>query len=162
MKSNLSIYNFEVLDSKGELKSLADYNGKALLIVNIASLCGYTPQLSGLERLYKKNKARGFEILAFPSNQFLQEPKSNSEIVEFCSSKYQVSFPIFAKVIVNGSNADRLFLFLQKAKPGFLNTKIIKWNFTKFLCDLSGKPIKRYAPKDSIKSIQKDIDQIFS
>jgi len=153
-----SIYDFSVKSISGEQTSLKKYEGKVLLIVNVASQCGFTPQYKGLEQLYKKYKSSGFEILAFPCNQFgAQEPGDEQEIQNFCSLNYDVSFPLFAKVEVNGKDADPLFDFLKNSLPGILGTSLIKWNFTKFLVDRTGKPMKRYAPKDEPLEIEEDI-----
>jgi len=153
-----NVTDFTVKLPDGADQALADYGGKVLLIVNTASKCGFTPQYAGLEALYRKYKDRGFEILAFPCNQFgAQEPGDAEEIANFCSLTYDVTFPLFRKVEVNGSGADPLYDYLKSAKPGLMGTTAIKWNFTKFLVDREGKPVKRYAPTDSPESIEKDI-----
>lgn len=155
-----SIYNFKANLISGEEISLSDYKGKLLLIVNTASKCGFTPQYAGLEGLYAEFKERGLEILAFPCNQFLnQEPLSDNQIAEFCSLDYGVSFPVFQKIEVNGKNAHPLFKFLKKALPGVLGSQSIKWNFTKFLVDRSGKPIHRYAPATRPEEIKSDLEK---
>jgi glutathione peroxidase len=129
------------------------------LIVNVASKCGFTPQYSGLQKLYESHKASGFEVLGFPCNQFgKQEPANESEIQTFCDLNYGVKFPLFSKVDVNGPKAHPVYEFLKKAKPGFLGVKQIKWNFTKFLIDRTGRPIKRYAPHTAPAVIGKDIE----
>jgi glutathione peroxidase len=132
-------------------------------VVNTASKCGFTPQFAGLEELYEKYKDQGLEILGFPCNQFgKQDPGSNDEIMEFCQLNYGVSFPMFGKIEVNGSGADPLFKHLKKAAPGALGTQGIKWNFTKFLIDPTGKVTKRYAPKDRPKALEKDIQKLLA
>ena len=141
----MSVYDYSAQTLDGQDVSLADYRGKVLLIVNTASKCGFTPQYEGLEALYKANKDRGFTILAFPCNQFgAQEPGNAEEIANFCSLTYDVTFPMFAKVDVNGPNAHPLFRWLTQALPGWLGRKI-RWNFTKFLIDGQGRPLRRFA-----------------
>ena len=133
----------------GQASSLGDYAGKVLLVVNVASQCGMTPQYTGLEALYRKYKDRGFAVLGFPCNQFgAQEPGTESEIQAFCSTNYDVSFPLFGKIDVNGASADPLYAWLKGEKPGVLGTEAIKWNFTKFLVGRDGQVVKRYAPTD--------------
>ncbi len=155
-----SIYSFKVNDITGKQVSLKDYRGKALLIVNVASKCGFTPQYAGLEELYKNNISKGLVILGFPCNQFgAQEPGDSAQIQEFCSLTYAVSFPIFEKIDVNGSNAHPLYKYLKSALPGLLGSESIKWNFTKFFIDKDGTPIKRYASKDSPDKIAADIQK---
>lgn len=156
-----TVYGFACQTPSGEAKSLGDYSGKVLLVVNTASKCGFTPQFEGLETLYNTYKDRGLEILGFPCNQFgKQDPGSNDEIMEFCQLNYGVSFPMFGKIDVNGSGADPLFKHLKKEAPGALGTQGIKWNFTKFLIDTSGNVVRRYAPKDTPKAIAKDIEKM--
>ncbi len=158
-----TVYEYSCQTPGGDKKSLKDYEGKVLLVVNTASKCGFTPQFGGLEELYEKYKDKGLEILGFPCNQFgKQDPGSNDAIMEFCQLNYGVSFPMFGKIEVNGSNADPLFKHLKKAAPGALGTEGIKWNFTKFLIDRSGTVIKRYAPKDAPKAIAKDIEKLLA
>jgi glutathione peroxidase len=158
-----TVYEYNCTTPAGQKKSLQDYEGKVLLVVNTASKCGFTPQFEGLEEMYKKYKDKGLEILGFPCNQFgKQDPGSNDEIMEFCQLNYGVSFPMFGKIEVNGANADPLFKHLKKAAPGALGTEGIKWNFTKFLIDRSGNVVKRYAPKDTPKAIAKDIDKLLA
>ncbi|MDE0950754.1 MAG: glutathione peroxidase [Halioglobus sp.] len=158
-----SVYEFSCQTPGGTPKSLEDYQGKVLLVVNTASKCGFTPQFKGLEEMYKEYSSKGLEILGFPCNQFgKQDPGSNDEIMEFCQLNYGVSFPMFGKIDVNGSNADPLFKHLKKEAPGALGTQGIKWNFTKFLIDPSGKVVKRYAPKDTPKAIAKDIEKLLA
>lgn len=156
-----TIYNFNVNDINNNEVSLKDYEGKVLLIVNVASKCGYTPQYKGLEEIYKKYKDRGFEILAFPCNQFgSQEPGTNEEIKEFCSINYDVTFPLFDKIDVNGDNAHPLYKFLTDAKPGVLGTKAIKWNFTKFLIGRDGVPYDRYGSSTTPESLSETIEEL--
>jgi len=153
-----SVYEFEVKDIDGKLISLKKYEGKVLLIVNVASKCGFTPQYTELEQIYKEYKGQGLEILGFPCNQFgAQEPGNEEEIKQFCSLTYDVSFPLFAKVDVNGSEESPFYTFLKESLPGILGTKAIKWNFTKFLVDRSGKPVQRFAPNDKPLDLVNDI-----
>jgi glutathione peroxidase len=154
----MSIHEISAKRIDGSSIDLAEYRGKVLLIVNVASRCGFTPQYAGLEALYRKYGDRGFVVLGFPCNQFgSQEPGSEAEIGAFCSSTYDVTFPMFAKVDVNGADAHPLFQQLKSAKPGILGTEAIKWNFTKFLVDRNGNVIERYAPKDSPESLDSAI-----
>jgi len=156
----MNIYDFSVKQVDGGQKSLADYKNKVLLIVNTAPHCGLAPQYDELEKLYKKYKKDGFEILDLPSNQFAnQAPESNEQIVNFCQTNYSVSFQIFSKIEVNGKNADPLYKYLKKQKPGALSG-YIKWNFTKFLIDKSGNVFKRYAPVTNPTAIEKDIKRL--
>jgi glutathione peroxidase len=141
--------------------SLGDYRDKVLLIVNTASKCGFTPQYEGLESLHKQYGARGLVVLGFPCNQFgAQEPGDEAEIANFCSLTYDVSFPMFAKVDVNGDNTHPLFQFLKVAKPGLLGTEGIKWNFTKFLVDRNGEVVERYAPATKPAELEKTIEDL--
>ena len=157
------IYDFTVKDIGGDPVPLDHYQGKVLLVVNTASECGFTPQYKGLEALYRKYRDRGFEVLGFPCNQFGgQEPGSEAQIAAFCTSKYDVTFPLFAKVDVNGDNASPLYRYLKHAKPGLLGTEVIKWNFTKFLVDREGKVVARYAPNDTPESIDADVAKALS
>jgi glutathione peroxidase len=145
----------------GSSADLSAYTGKVLLIVNTASKCGFTPQYEGLEALHKDYAARGFEVLGFPCNQFgAQEPGDAAEIANFCSLTYDVTFPLFAKVDVNGANADPLFIELKKQAPGFLGTEGIKWNFTKFLVGRDGQVVERYAPTTKPADIKADIEKL--
>ncbi|MGA3344546.1 MAG: glutathione peroxidase [Terracidiphilus sp.] len=138
----------------GRPVSLAEFRGQVLLIVNTASKCGNTPQYAGLEKLYRDYKERGLTVLGFPCNQFgAQEPGSAAEIASFCERNYGVSFPLFAKIEVNGSESHPLYRFLRKAKPGIFGTERIKWNFTKFLVDRQGRVVRRYAPTTQPKAI---------
>jgi glutathione peroxidase len=158
-----TVYEFSCQTPSGKEKSLKDYAGKVLLVVNTASKCGFTPQFGGLEELYKQYKDKGLEILGFPCNQFgKQDPGSNDQIMEFCQLNYGVSFPMFGKIEVNGANAEPLFKYLKHAAPGALGTEGIKWNFTKFLIDRSGNVVKRYAPKDTPKAIASDIEKLLA
>lgn len=157
----MNIYDCVIKTMDGQDKLLGDYKGKVLLIVNTASKCGFTPQYQGLEDLYRRYQDRGFVVLAFPCNQFgHQEPGSESEIQQFCTTSYDVSFPVFAKIEVNGANAHPLYHYLKDEKPGVLGTKAIKWNFTKFLVDRSGHVVRRYAPADKPESLIGDIEQL--
>jgi len=154
-----NIYDFSARTIDGIDLPLSKYRGSVLLIVNVASKCGFTPQYAGLEVLYKKYHQRGLEVLGFPCDQFgHQEPGNEAEIKEFCSVTYGVSFPMFAKIKVNGAATDPLFMYLKEARPGVLGLQAIKWNFTKFLVGKDGAPIKRYAPADKPESIEADIE----
>ena len=153
-----SVYEFEAKTIDGENKSLSEYKGKVILIVNVASKCGFTKHYAGLQELYEKYKDDGFVVLGFPCNQFGgQEPGTEAEIKEFCSTNYGVDFPMFSKIDVNGSNAHPLYKYLKSEKGGLI-TDEIKWNLTKFLIGKDGKPIKRYATTTSPKSIGSDIE----
>ena len=152
-------YEFEAVDIDGKNVPLADYRGKALLIVNVASKCGFTPQYTGLEKLWQDYRDRGLVVLGFPCDQFgNQEPGNEEEIKNFCSLTYEVDFPMFAKIEVNGADAHPLWKWLKKEKGGLLGIDAIKWNFTKFLVGRDGKPVKRYAPTDKPESIVGDIE----
>ena len=156
-----SIYDFSAKTLDGREISLGDYRGKVLLIVNTASKCGFTPQYEGLESLHKQYGAHGLAVLGFPCNQFgAQEPGDEAEIANFCSLTYDVSFPMFAKVDVNGDNTHPLFQFLKVAKPGLLGTEGIKWNFTKFLVDRQGEVVERYAPATKPADLEKTIEDL--
>jgi glutathione peroxidase len=156
-----SIYDFSVTDIGGKPVRLDRYKGRVMLIVNTASKCGFTPQYKGLETLYAKYHAKGLEVLGFPCNQFgEQEPGDAKEIAQFCEINYGVTFPLFAKVDVNGDKAAPLFSFLKSEQPGLLGTEGIKWNFTKFLVDRDGRVIARFAPKDTPESIAADIEKV--
>ena len=155
-----SIYDFSVDDIKGKPVKLDKYKDKVMLIVNTASKCGFTPQYKGLEALYAKYHARGLEILGFPCNQFgAQEPGTEKEIAAFCELNYGVTFPMFAKVDVNGKGAAPVFAYLKAEKPGLLGSEAIKWNFTKFLVDRKGTVLARYAPNDTPESMAGDIEK---
>ena len=159
--SSASVYGFQVKNIQGQDVSLEKYRGKTLLIVNVASRCGFTPQYTGLETLYQKFKDRNFEILAFPCNQFgAQEPGTDAEIASFCKTNYDVSFPLFSKVDVNGATAAPLYKYLKSEVPGVLGTEAVKWNFTKFLVDKDGQVLKRFAPTDSPEAIGKELEKI--
>jgi glutathione peroxidase len=151
-------YDFSARDIDGNERPLSEYRGDALLIVNVASKCGFTPQYTGLEALHREYHAKGFDVLGFPCDQFgHQEPGDEAEIKNFCSLTYDVSFPMFAKIAVNGSDTHPLYEWLKKEKTGLLGIGAIKWNFTKFLIDRHGNVIKRYAPTDKPESIGKDV-----
>ncbi|MEE4300451.1 MAG: glutathione peroxidase [Pseudomonadales bacterium] len=151
-------YELEVGTLDGGRRALEDYRGKVLLVVNTASKCGFTPQYEGLEQLYRKYHDEGLEILGFPCNQFAsQEPGDAEEIAKFCSLTYDVSFPMFEKVDVNGPAAHPLFQALKKAKPGLLGTEAVKWNFTKFLIGRDGAVRARFAPKDTPASMERAV-----
>jgi glutathione peroxidase len=155
-----SVYDFQVKTPNGSEKSLKDYEGKPLLIVNTASKCGLTPQFKGLQDLYDKYKDQGLEILGFPCDQFNnQEFDDIEKTTEFCQLNYGVTFPIFAKIDVNGDNTEPLFTFLKSQKKGVLS-KNIKWNFTKFLVDKNGQVVERYAPTTEPEKIEDDIRQL--
>ena len=158
-----SVYAFSVPLLDGRVVSLDQFKGRVLLIVNTASKCGFTPQYKGLEQLHLKYKDRGFEVLGFPCNQFgKQEPGTAEQIGEFCATHYEVSFPIFAKIDVNGPEAHPLYRFLKEHKPGIFGTRKIKWNFTKFLVDRSGRVVNRYAPSKAPEALTLDIEQLLA
>jgi glutathione peroxidase len=151
-------YDFSARTIDGDEQPLDAYRGKAMLIVNVASQCGFTPQYTGLEAMYRKHKDEGLEVLGFPCDQFgHQEPGNEDEIKNFCSLTYDVSFPMFAKIDVNGDAAHPLWKWLKQEKSGLLGLDGIKWNFTKFLVGRDGKVIKRYAPTDTPEKIEKDL-----
>ena len=155
------VYDFSMTDIHGKPQSLGQYKNKVLLIVNTASQCGFTPQYKGLEALYKNMHARGLEVLGFPCNQFgAQEPGSEEEIESFCEVNYGVTFPMFAKIDVNGKNAAPLYEYLKTSRPGLLGSEAIKWNFTKFLVDRKGRVVERYAPKVEPEAIAADIEKL--
>lgn len=154
----MKMHQFELNSLNGQPINFSKYQGKILVIVNVASKCGFTPQYKDLEDLYAKYKNQGVEVLGFPCNQFgKQEPGSHGEIQEFCELNYGVSFQMFEKIDVNGKNASPLYEFLKKEARGILGSKSIKWNFTKFLVDRSGKVIKRFGSNDSVKKIENEI-----
>jgi len=156
-----AITDFEVKAADGGIAALDTWRGKVLLIVNTASKCGFTPQYEGLEALHRTYGDRGFEVLAFPCNQFgAQEPGDAAEIANFCSLTYDVTFPVFAKIDVNGPAADPLFERLKSDAPGLLGSKAIKWNFTKFLVDRAGNVVHRYAPATKPEDIVRDIEKL--
>ena len=153
-----SVYDFNAKTIDGDEQALAAYKGKTLLIVNVASKCGFTPQYKGLEALYEKFRDQGLVVLGFPCDQFgHQEPGDEEEIKSFCSLTYDVQFPLFAKVDVNGANAHPLYKFLKHEAKGLLGSEAIKWNFTKFLVDKDGNVVRRYAPTDTPQGIEKDV-----
>jgi len=155
-----SIYDFTVKDIKGKDVKLDRYRGKVMLVVNTASECGFTPQYKGLEKLFEKFHDKGLEVLGFPCNQFGgQEPGDESQIAEFCELNYGVTFPMFAKIDVNGDKTAPVYKYLKSAKPGLLGSEAIKWNFTKFLIDREGHVVKRYAPNDTPESMAGDIEK---
>ncbi|WP_409270406.1 glutathione peroxidase [Neobacillus sp. SCS-31] len=157
----MSIYEFNARLINGEEISLSRFEGKVVLIVNTASKCGFTPQYAELQELYETYKERGFTVLGFPCNQFMnQEPGSEEEIESFCKQNYGVTFPMFGKVDVNGDEAHPLFSYLAKEAPGIMGSKRIKWNFTKFLIGRDGKPVKRFAPNDKPGELAKDIENL--
>ena len=155
----MGIYDIEVRTLEGVEQKLGSYAGQVLLIVNVASRCGYTPQYTGLEALYERYRGQGLAVLGFPCDQFgHQEPGDAAEIREFCSLNYQVTFPLFAKIEVNGAAAHPLYKFLKTARPGLLGSEAIKWNFTKFLVGRDGAVLNRYAPADKPESLSADIE----
>lgn len=155
------IYGFNSATLAGQALSLADYEGRVLLLVNTASECGFTPQYAGLESLYRKYGSRGFVVIGFPCNQFGgQEPGEAAQIAAFCEKNYGVSFPLTEKIEVNGENAHPLFKFLTHEAPGVLGTEAIKWNFTKFLVDRNGRTIKRFAPSTTPEEISSEIEAL--
>ncbi|WP_346295237.1 glutathione peroxidase [Rhodopseudomonas sp. P1] len=155
-----SIYDFTAKSLAGKDVALKDFEGKVLLIVNTASACGFTPQYKGLEALQQKYAARGFSVLGFPCNQFgAQEPGNEAQIAQFCSTNYGVSFPMFAKIDVNGAGAHPLYKFLKDEKGGLLGSAI-KWNFTKFLVDRSGRVVSRHAPTTTPEALSKEIETL--
>lgn len=157
------LYNFDVETIEGKRTNLSQYKGKVLLIVNVASKCGFTSQYDGLEELYKKYNPKGLEILGFPCNQFgQQEPGPEHEIMEFCRLNYGVTFPMFAKIEVNGGNTHPLFEYLKRECNGLLGSEGIKWNFTKFLIDSDGKVVKRFAPTTTPIQIEKEIEPLLA
>jgi glutathione peroxidase len=159
----MNIFDYSATSLSGEPVDLARYKGKVLLIVNTASACGFTPQYKGLEQVYQQFKDKGVEVLAFPCNQFgSQEPGTESEIGAFCEKNYGVSFPVFAKIDVNGENTHPLFKQLKKDSPGLLGTEAIKWNFTKFLIRKDGTVYKRYAPSTAPLQMTNDIEKLLA
>jgi glutathione peroxidase len=155
-----SVYEFSAADLQGREQALEAYRGQTLLIVNVASRCGFTPQYAGLEALYRRHRESGFAVLGFPCNQFgRQEPGDADEIRSFCSLSYEVSFPLFAKIAVNGKSAHPLYQYLKQAAPGALGSQAIKWNFTKFLVDKTGQVRRRYAPLHRPERLEGDVLQ---
>ena len=158
-----SVHDFSAKSLSDEDVSLADFRGKVLLIVNTASKCGFTPQYAGLEKLHEELSPRGFAVLGFPCNQFgQQEPGDAQEIQKFCSLSYNVTFPMFAKIDVNGANAHPLYEFLKSEKSGLLGIEAIKWNFSKFLVDQEGRVVERYAPTTTPASLKGDIEALLA
>jgi len=159
----VEIYDFDLTTLDGKPFRLATYRNQVLLIVNVASHCGFTPQYAGLETLYLTYKGKGFTVLGFPCDQFgHQEPGDENEIQQFCSLTYNVTFPLFAKIEVNGTGTHPLYALLKKARTGLLGTQSIKWNFTKFLVDRDGRVIKRYSPRATPESISQDIEKLLT
>jgi len=158
MPDPASIYDIVVKNIDGRAVSLAEYRGKVLLIVNVASRCGYTPQYRGLEALYRRHREQGLVVLGFPCDQFgRQEPGTDTEIRDFCSMTYDVTFPMFSKIRVNGADADPLYLYLKSERKGLLGSEAIKWNFTKFLVDREGRVVRRFAPAETPETIERDV-----
>jgi glutathione peroxidase len=161
--SATTVYDFEALSITGKPAHLSTQRGRVLLIVNTASACGFTPQFAGLEKLWEEYRDQGLVIVGFPSNQFgAQDPGTNDEIASFCQVNYGVSFPMMAKVDVNGANAHPLWKWLTAEAPGLLGTKAVKWNFTKFLVGRDGTVLKRYAPNDAPETLRADIEKALS
>lgn len=157
-----TVYDFTVKQSNGELVDLKQYEGRPMIIVNTASKCGFTPQFGGLQSVYEKYKDKGLVVIGFPCDQFNNQEFDNiDETTEFCQVNYGVTFPMFAKVDVNGDQAEPLFNYLTSEKKGLLSGKI-KWNFTKFLVDQNGKVVERYAPQTKPEKMEKDIDKLFN
>lgn len=157
----MSVYDFEVKTMNNEKQPLRNFEGKVLLIVNTASKCGFTPQFKELQALYQEYEDKGFAVLGFPSNQFMnQDPGTNEEIQSFCELNFGVTFPMFAKIDVNGKNADPLYQYLTSEAPGALGMKAIKWNFTKFLIDRKGNVVERYAPNTNPIEIKEDMEKL--
>jgi glutathione peroxidase len=157
----VSVYEFRAKTINGTDVSLSEYQGKVLLIVNVASQCGFTPQYKGLEKLYEQFKEKGLVVLGFPCNQFAgQEPGNESDIKSFCELNFGVTFPLFSKINVNGPDAHPLYQYLKNRLPGVLGSEGIKWNFTKFLVDREGEPVKRYASTDTPESMEEDIEEV--
>jgi glutathione peroxidase len=155
----MSLYDIDLVTIDGKPQNMDVYRGKTLLIVNVASQCGFTPQYAGLQALYDKFRDRGVVVLGFPCDQFgHQEPGGEAEIEQFCTRNFGVTFPMFTKIEVNGPNAHPLYTYLKSKKPGILGTEAIKWNFTKFLVDSDGTVVKRYAPSDNPEAIEADLE----
>ena len=158
-----SFYDFKANDINGKEVSMSNYEGKVVLIVNVASSCGFTPQYEGLQKLYDEHKEEGLEILAFPCNQFGEQEKGDGEeIKNFCEKNYSITFPIFEKVEVNGNDAHPIFKFIKEQKKGFMGTESIKWNFSKFLLSKYGEVIKRYGSLDVPENLEADIKQLLT
>ena len=157
------LYDIKATDIDGKERSMAEFRGRPMLVVNVASKCGFTPQYKGLEALHRKYADKGLVVLGFPCDQFgHQEPGDEAEIREFCSLTYDVSFPMFAKIEVNGAGAHPLYRHLKSARPGVLGLEAIKWNFTKFLVDREGLVVRRYAPTDTPEKIGKDLEALLA
>ena len=155
------VYEYSARRIDGSEQALSDYAGQVLLIVNVASQCGFTPQYAGLEALWRKYRDRGLVVLGFPCNQFgAQEPGDEAEIADFCSTRYDVTFPLFAKIEVNGEQAHPLYRHLKSAVPGVLGTEAIKWNFTKFLVDRQGHVVSRHAPTTAPADLEREIEAL--
>ena len=158
-----SFYDFKANDINGKEVSMSSYEGKVVLIVNVASGCGFTPQYEGLQKLYDEHKEKGLEILAFPCNQFGEQEKGDGEeIKNFCEKNYSITFPIFEKVEVNGNDAHPIFKFIKEQKKGFMGTESIKWNFSKFLLNKNGEVIKRYGSLDVPENLKNDIKELLN
>ena len=158
-----TVYDFSARDIEGRERALSEFAGQALLIVNVASKCGFTPQYKGLEALWRSHREAGFAVLGFPCDQFgHQEPGNEQEIKDFCSLTYDVTFPLFAKIDVNGAGAHPLYVWLKSEKAGVFGTEAIKWNFTKFLVDREGRVLKRFAPADAPEKIDSDISAVLA
>ena len=158
-----SFYDFKAKDINGKEVSMSSYEGKVVLIVNVASSCGFTPQYEGLQKLYDEHKEQGLEILAFPCNQFGEQEKGDGEeIKNFCEKNYSITFPIFEKVEVNGNDAHPIFKFIKEQKKGFMGTESIKWNFSKFLLNRNGEVINRYGSLDVPENLEGDIKQLLN
>ena len=158
-----SFYDFKANDINGKEVSMSSYEGKVVLIVNVASGCGFTPQYEGLQKLYDEHKEKGLEILAFPCNQFGEQEKGDGEeIKNFCEKNYSITFPIFEKVEVNGNDAHPIFKFIKEQKKGFMGTESIKWNFSKFLLSKNGEVVKRYGSLDIPENLEEDIKQLLT
>ena len=159
----MNLYEISIKTIAGENETMETYRGKVLLIVNVASKCGFTSQYAGLEALYRRYRDKGFTILGFPCDQFgHQEPGNEAEIQSFCSLTYDVTFPLFTKIEVNGSGTHPLYAHLKKAQPGLFGSEAIKWNFTKFLVNREGQVLKRYAPSDTPEKIDADLKKILA
>ena len=157
----MTVYEIPVRTLEGEATTLDPYRGQVMLIVNVASRCGFTPQYKGLETLYRGYREQGFSVLGFPCDQFAhQEPGDASEIRDFCTQSYDVTFPLFAKIDVNGRHAHPLYTWLKKSRPGLLGTRAIKWNFTKFLIGRDGSVVERYAPAVPPEAIKPEVERV--
>ncbi len=156
----MSIYEFSAHTIDGELQPLSTYRGKVLLIVNVASHCGLTPQYGDLESLYRRYRERGLVVLGFPSNDFNQEPDDEATIKSFCTRNYAVTFPLFAKIHVNGPDTHPLFAYLKEQQPGLSPDGEIKWNFTKFLVDRNGRVVRRFAPTDTVGAVEREVVEL--